>query len=98
MRWLFMTWLLASGGSVAGCNESAKEEGFRIIHVDDLAAMLSAGPGKVYVFDANHDEFRHKEGVIAQATLLSSAHDYDVKKVLPADKGAPLVFYCSNKL
>jgi hypothetical protein len=93
-----MAWLLASGGSLSACKDSAKDEGFRIIHVDDLTAMLAGGQGKVYVFDANHDDFRKKEGVIAEAALLSSAHDYDVKQVLPADKSAPLVFYCSNKL
>jgi hypothetical protein len=98
MRWLLTAWLLAAGGPLSACKDSAKDEGFRIIHVNDLATLLADPQHKVYVFDANHDEFRQKEGVIAEATLLSSAHDYDVKKVLPPDKGAPLVFYCSNRL
>ena len=39
-----------------------------------------------------------KNGVIAGAKLLSSFDHYDIQKELPADKNAPLVFYCSNRL
>jgi hypothetical protein len=74
------------------------EEGFRIIHSDQLEQMLHAGKPEVHLYDANHDEFRNKEGIIPGAVLLTNAHDYDLAKTLPADKSATLVFYCSNKL
>ena len=32
------------------------------------------------------------------AKLLSSSDGYDLSKELPADKKAPLVFYCSSRL
>ena len=43
----------------------------------------------------NTDEFRAKNGVIAGATLLTSASGYDLV-VLPKDKASKLVFYCAN--
>jgi hypothetical protein len=50
------------------------------------------------VLDANDKEFREKNGVIPGAKLLSSFDRYDIQKELPANKDAPLVFYCSNRL
>ncbi len=103
LRTLLAVSLLATGAyALSACKDStkdsAKDEGFRVIHVADLSTLLDDHQKKVYVFDANHDEFRHTEGVIAEATLLTSAHDYDLKQVLPPNKDATLVFYCSNKL
>jgi hypothetical protein len=72
-------------------------EAFQIIHADQLEQMLHDGKPPVHVYDANNDEFRKKEGIIPGAVLLDG-HDFDLQKVLPADKGATLVFYCSNKL
>jgi hypothetical protein len=72
------------------------KEAFEIIHVDQLEQMLHDTKTPVHVFDANNDEFRKKEGIIPGAVLLDG-HDFDMK-VLPADKSATLVFYCSNKL
>jgi hypothetical protein len=74
------------------------EEGFQIIHSAELEQMLHQGKPEVHLYDANHDEFRKKEGIIPGAVLLTNAHDYDLAKTLPADKNATLVFYCSNKL
>ena len=83
-----------------GCqkaNSDEKSEGFRLINADALAAMQADTAHPVHIYDANHDEFRKEEGVIAGASLLSGS-DFDVAATLPKDKGAPLVFYCSSKL
>ncbi|MHB1844969.1 MAG: rhodanese-like domain-containing protein [Deltaproteobacteria bacterium] len=77
---------------------SAKaDEGFRLIQPAELAAQLQSA-ARPLVFDANHADFRAKNGIIPGAKLLSSPTDYDVSRELPKDKGAKLVFYCAGKL
>jgi hypothetical protein len=51
----------------------------------------------VHVFDANTDDFRAEHGKIPGAVLLASSSRYDLG-VLPQDKSAKLVFYCTNRL
>ncbi len=80
--------------ALAGCG--AGEEGFRVIHVDDLAAMQASAQPAVTVLDANRDDFREREGIIPGAVLLSSYARYDVAKELPTAKDARLVFYCAD--
>ncbi|MBT8494561.1 MAG: rhodanese-like domain-containing protein [Deltaproteobacteria bacterium] len=60
---------------------------------DEVDALLK--DGKVHVFDANSDKTRSKYGVVPGAKLLTSYKDYDLG-ILPEDKAAKLVFYCSN--
>jgi len=72
-------------------------DNFQIIRVRDLAKLLGNNDHKVYVFDVNPNDLREKEGIIPGSILLSSKKDYDLA-VLPADKAAPLVFYCANYL
>jgi hypothetical protein len=74
------------------------DQGFKLIHVSDLAAMMAKHGSKVMVFDANPPDVRDSEGVIPGAHLLSSSGHYDVDTELPADKNTPLVFYCHNTL
>ena len=73
----------------------AKEE-FKLIHTQDLVALMKQKDAKLAIFDANNAKTRKKEGVIPGATLLSSYKEYDLKTVLPADKDSTLVFYCAN--
>jgi hypothetical protein len=74
------------------------DQGFKIIHVSDLAAMMAKPGSKLMVFDANPPDVRETEGVIPGAHLLSSSGHYDVASELPADKNTPLVFYCHDTL
>jgi hypothetical protein len=74
------------------------DQGFKIIHVADLAAMMAKPGSKVMVFDANPIEVRETEGVIPGAHLLPSSSGYDVGTELPPNKNTPLVFYCHNTL
>ncbi|MBM4379868.1 MAG: rhodanese-like domain-containing protein [Deltaproteobacteria bacterium] len=65
------------------------------VTVDALATRLEKKA--VTVFDANHEDFRAKNGVLPGAKLLSSSSSYDVEKELPAQKDTALVFYCANE-
>jgi len=86
--------LLCAGLAVA----AEPQEKFRLIEVPELEALQKDTRTPVTVLDANDVEFRQKNGVIPGAKLLTSFKDYDLKKELPANHDAPLVFYCSNRL
>jgi hypothetical protein len=58
--------------------------------VERVASMLGQ-PG-VFLFDANTEEV-YRKGHLPGARYLPPRFD---PKVLPADKGTPLVFYCKN--
>lgn len=70
---------------------------FKLVGSAEVArAMGSAKPP--VVCDANNVRTRERAGVVPGATILSSSSKYDPARELPGDKGAPLVFYCANKL
>ena len=95
LRVLSVVFLLAAAiGGSGGCGTS--DAGFKLIHVDDLVAMLGSNEGAVTLLDANGSDFRTKEGVIPGAVLLSSYKAYDVERELPPRKDARLVFYCAD--
>jgi rhodanese-related sulfurtransferase len=80
---------LAAAALLAACNRPA-EEPFKMVEVDDVQRLLGQ-PG-VAVLDANNPdvfEERHLPG----ARLVTRANLADV---LPADRGATLVFYCAG--
>ena len=81
--------------AVLGCG-MGMDDGFKLIHVSDLVALLGATDRVVTVLDANGTDFRAREGVIPGAVLLSSYKQYDVEKELPPGKDARLVFYCAD--
>ena len=70
-------------------------EGFKIIHVQDLADLLAKQPKATWIYDADPPRVREKEGVIPGAKLLSSSSSYDLGD-LPEAKDSTLVFYCHN--
>src|SRR2546427_10433996 len=80
---------------VASCGPE-RDEGFRLIHVDDLVALQQSSDAKVTIVDANGAEFRAREGIVPGAVLLSNYKTYDADKELPAGKDARLVFYCAD--
>ena len=88
---VFVLAVFASGTATA-----APDDGFKLIHVNDLVALRAAPNAAVTVLDANAPDFRAREGVIPGAVLLSSDNKYDVAKELPPRKDARLVFYCAN--
>ncbi len=74
------------------------DQGFKTIHVSDLASMMAKPGSKVMVFDANPPDLRDSEGIIPGSHLLASSSHYDVASELPPGKDTPLVFYCHNWL
>jgi len=71
-------------------------EGFKLIHVAQLEALMAQRPRRVMVFDANPPDVRASEGVVPGARMLPSADAYDVAAELPEAKNTPLVFYCHD--
>lgn len=89
---LFIVALVAAASVVRGLAADT----FKIIHVDDLDALIREHTPDLWIYDANPPSTRVREGVIPGARLLSSFKDYDVAKELPIAKDAKLVFYCTN--
>lgn len=83
-------------GGVAVAAEAGEK--FQLIEVPQLESLQKDARTHVTVLDANEPDVREKNGVIPGAKLLSSFNRYDIQKELPADKNAPLVFYCTNRL
>jgi hypothetical protein len=77
-------------------NKRTEPEKFQVIHVADLAAMMSDSNAHVSIYDANGWGLRSSAGVIPGAHLLSSSDKYDVASTLPTDKRAKIVFYCAD--
>jgi hypothetical protein len=97
MRKLF---LVAALSLTAGCSKSdgdlpkagAKAE-LPSMTVDEVDKELTAKT--IQAVDCNHDQLRKKKGVLPGAILLTESDSYPAS-VLPADKAAKLVFYCSD--
>jgi hypothetical protein len=68
---------------------------FKIIHVADLKTMAANSKDPVHIYDANDPDTRAQFGMIPGATPLKSSEDYDLA-VMPSDKDAKVVFYCTN--
>jgi hypothetical protein len=68
---------------------------FKLIRVADLKELMADAKNPVHIYDANVAETRERYGMIPGAELLASDDNYDLS-VLPADKGAKIVFYCAN--
>jgi hypothetical protein len=87
--------LLLVGGLAAAAQAGEK---FQLIDIPQLEFLKNDARTPVTILDANEPDVREKNGVIPGAKLLSSFNHYDIQKELPADKNAPLVFYCTNRL
>lgn len=70
---------------------------FKLIHVADLDTLMKEDKSSVHLYDANDAEVRAKYGVIPGAVLLPSDSSYPLS-MLPQDKHAKLIFYCTNWL
>lgn len=94
MRILFSALLMAASISTFALAKKA-DESFKVIHVKELAQWVQKDANAVHIYDANNESTRKKDGIIPNATLLTSSSEYDTS-VLPAEKDAKLVFYCAN--
>ena len=95
MKSLFLL-LTLFAAPLALANQNTAQDQLKLIHTADLAPLVTQGSPAVYVFDANGNDTRKKEGVIPGAILLPS-HDHYALNVLPQDKSSNLVFYCANE-
>lgn len=69
---------------------------FKLIHVNDLDALMNAKSTNLAIYDANSPDTRKDQGMIPGAHPLSSSGKYNIAKELPTDKNTKLVFYCGN--
>jgi hypothetical protein len=84
--------LLLIALAVAGCSRGGREE-VPEMTVDEVARDLDAK--QIQAVDVCHSAIRARYGTIPGAILLPEDDDYPVS-LLPADKAAKLVFYCSD--
>lgn len=70
-------------------------EAFKIQNADELAKLIDQKTPNLFIYDANPEATREREGVIPGAHMLSGL-SYDAKAELPRAKDAKLVFYCAN--
>ncbi len=92
--WKFVMLAVALCLARAGVSQAA--ESFKILHVDDLAALIATNASTVWIYDVNPPSVRAKDGIVPGARLLPSADGFDVAGDLPPAKDAKLVFYCAN--
>ena len=85
--------------SLTGCTRRTAEEApplYAEISVTDAAQHQQAGSAQF--FDANTPGYRQKFGKVPGAHVLDSYREYDVNTTLPADRAAPIIFYCTSRL
>ncbi len=85
--------------ALTACSRSDSSAGassteIKPLTVEEVAARIASHDGKTFVYDDNPKE-RYLQGHVPGARWVASG---DVTAdVLPADKGATLVFYCANE-
>jgi rhodanese-related sulfurtransferase len=62
----------------------------------ELQKLVEAKTQPIVIFDANNNEIRAKDGMVAGAKKLSSFNKYALTE-LPQDKATMVVFYCYNE-
>jgi len=78
--------------ALGGCSRAQAPAAIATLTVEQVAGRLDAG---VVLYDANpRTMFQH--GHLPGARWVQ--FDAVTREVLPADRGAPLVFYCANEL
>ncbi len=94
---MVLTLLVALAAALLGCSRSSVPSSGELkrLTVDQVAARIALNDGKTYVFDNNpHDRF-----VKSHVPGAKWVDDESVTAaVLPADKGATLIFYCASEL
>jgi rhodanese-related sulfurtransferase len=89
--------LLALGALFVTGLAVAAEPREKFLEVSDLESIRKDPKSPPTLLDANDAEFREKNGIIPGAKLLRSSDRYDLAKELPADRNAPVIFYCSSR-
>jgi hypothetical protein len=87
--------LLIGAFALVLATSAAAGDGFRMIGVNDLAGLIAQHTENLFIYDANPESTREREGIIPGAHLLPSL-DFQADDELPAKRNAKLVFYCAN--
>jgi rhodanese-related sulfurtransferase len=82
--------LLAAFALALAAPALAGDEGFQVVDADAVQKMLRAGD--VNVYDVNIDELWERHHLPGAVHVGSR----DLASLLPSDRGARLVFYCSG--
>jgi rhodanese-related sulfurtransferase len=82
-------------GAFALATSASARDDFRMIRVNDLAALIAQHTENLFIYDANPESTREREGIIPGARLLPSL-DFQADDELPPKRTAKLVFYCAN--
>ena len=87
-----------AGLAILGCFKPsggpAASSELRPLTVDQVAARLTAGDGKTFIYDNNNQD-SWVDGHVPTARWVDSEHVTAAD--LPADKTATLIFYCHNE-
>lgn len=81
---------LVGGG---GCKKGAEAK-YTVLNLDASVAAFKDGAA---FFDVNTEDFRMANGKVPGAVLLTSSSRYELS-VLPPQKDAQLVFYCTSPI
>ena len=76
-----------------GCEKDSSEAKYAEL---DLAQSLAAQQAGGVFFDVNTEDFREENGKVPGAVLLASSSRYELS-LLPPEKEAQLIFYCTSK-
>jgi rhodanese-related sulfurtransferase len=95
-NWTFAFVFTALAALASTAAQAKDSEKLKLIHVNDLTAMMQSKAPVPSIFDANNEKTRKESGIIPGAVLLQSSKGYNVATTLPKDKGSELVFYCAN--
>ena len=82
---------------LGGTGDERNSDTFKIIHIAELASMMSDKTPNLHIYDANGPDTREKFGVIpGRSDALIRRCLQHGASTLPAQKNDPLVFYCAD--
>jgi hypothetical protein len=84
---------LAAFVALLACSRASSAD-LKTLTVDEVAARIAAKDNKTFIYD-NNDKDRYDKGRVPGARWVKSSEV--TATVLPADKSATLIFYCSNE-
>jgi hypothetical protein len=93
-RRAFLSMAVVPALALACARASSSPTELRPLTVDEVEARIAAKDGKTFVYDNNAKE-RYSQGHLPGARWVESSEV--TAAVLPADRSATLIFYCSNE-
>ena len=82
--------LLAAALALGATGTRAKEEGFSLLPMDEVEKLMARG--EIAIYDANVAEIWEKHRLRGAVHIVGK----ELARILPTDKAARVVFYCTN--